>query len=99
MSEPNRDKRSGLQVAVQRRYLQHTRGTADVVESKIRDTLVELEKERERLSDTAGSTKDGDLGVLKTNYTLAAVRRMVRRPAIPNPLRGFGIHRERQLAE
>lgn len=43
----------------------HTWGKPDVVKSEVGDTLVELEKERERLANTTGSTEDGDLGVLQ----------------------------------
>lgn len=42
-----------------------TRSATDVVESELSDTGVELEKEGERLADTAGSTEDGDLGELQ----------------------------------
>lgn len=71
---------------------QRTRGAADVVKSEVRDTLVELEEERERLADTAGSTEDSDLGVLETDDTLAAVRQMVRLPVVcldPTAIEGF----------
>ena len=42
-----------------------TGGEADVVEGELANARVELEEERERLTDTAGGTKDGDLGGLR----------------------------------
>jgi len=41
-----------------------TWSTTDVVEGKVGDTWVELEEERQWLSDTTGSTENGDLGEL-----------------------------------
>jgi hypothetical protein len=41
-----------------------TRATTDVVESELAHERVELEEERERLADTAGSAEDGNLGEL-----------------------------------
>lgn len=38
---------------------------ADVVQRKLRDARVELEQQRQRLANAAGSAKDGDLGVLQ----------------------------------
>lgn len=39
---------------------------ADIVKGELRDTGVKLHQQRQRLSDTAGSTKDRDLGRLET---------------------------------
>jgi hypothetical protein len=44
--------------------VEYTGATTDIVEGEVRDTLVELEKERQRLSNSAGCAEDGDLGVL-----------------------------------
>lgn len=41
-----------------------TGSETDIIESKLRDARVELEEQGQRLSDTAGSTEDCDLGVL-----------------------------------
>lgn len=43
---------------------EHTGATTDVVEGEVGDTLVELEEERQRLSNSTSGTEDGDLGVL-----------------------------------
>lgn len=42
----------------------HTGSSADVVEGEVRDTLVELQEEGQRLSNSSGGTENGDLGVL-----------------------------------
>lgn len=49
-----------------------TGGEADVVERELADARVELEEERERLADTAGSTEDGDLGRLQLTTSACA---------------------------
>ncbi len=41
-----------------------TWGKADVVEGELGDTGVELEEERQRLTNTTRGTKNGDFGVL-----------------------------------
>lgn len=38
---------------------------ANVIQRKLRDARVELEQQRQRLANAAGSAKDGDLGVLQ----------------------------------
>ena len=43
----------------------HTWGALDVVEGELGDTGVELEQERQWLTDTASGTEDCDLGVLQ----------------------------------
>jgi hypothetical protein len=56
----------------------HTRATADIIESKFRNTRVELEQERERLANATSGTEDSDLGGLKMKMdmvsTLAKLR-------------------------
>jgi hypothetical protein len=42
----------------------NTRATADIIESKFRNTRVELEQERERLANATSGTEDSDLGGL-----------------------------------
>ena len=39
-------------------------GTANVVEGELSDAGVELEEERQRLSDSTAGTEDGNLGEL-----------------------------------
>jgi hypothetical protein len=41
-----------------------TGSTPDIIESELGDSWVKLEKEGERLTDTASSTEDSDTGVL-----------------------------------
>lgn len=41
-----------------------TGSTTDIVEGELRNTGVELQQQRERLTNTTGSTEDGDLGGL-----------------------------------
>jgi len=43
----------------------HTWGTLDIVKGELGDTRVELEQERQWLTDTASGTEDCDLGVLQ----------------------------------
>lgn len=42
----------------------HTRATADVIKGKLRNTGVELEEKRERLTNATSGTKNGNLGSL-----------------------------------
>jgi hypothetical protein len=42
----------------------NTGGTTDIVKGELGNSWVELEKEREGLTDTSSSTEDGDTGVL-----------------------------------
>jgi hypothetical protein len=42
----------------------HTGSSADVVEGEVSDTLVELQEEGQRLSNSSSGTENGDLGVL-----------------------------------
>lgn len=43
----------------------HTGSAADIVETKLSDTGVLLEEERERLANATGSTEDSNLGELE----------------------------------
>jgi hypothetical protein len=49
----------GLQKEVKRTW-----SATDVVESKLSNSRVELEEERERLADTTGGAENGNLGEL-----------------------------------
>jgi hypothetical protein len=43
----------------------HTGSTADIVESELGNTGVELQQQGERLANTTGGTENGDLGGLR----------------------------------
>ena len=47
-----------------------TGSTADIVESELRNTGVELQQQRERLANTTGGTENGDLGGLREELAL-----------------------------
>jgi hypothetical protein len=47
-----------------RRKGKHTGSATDVVESKLSNSGVELEEERQRLSNTTGGAENGNLGEL-----------------------------------
>ena len=46
------------------RWLRRTGSAAGVVEGKLGNTGIELEKERQRLANATGSAEDGNLGEL-----------------------------------
>lgn len=49
-----------------------TRATADVIESKLRNTGVELQQERERLANATSGAEDSDLGGLKMKMDMVS---------------------------
>jgi hypothetical protein len=49
-----------------------TRATADIIESKLRNTGVELEQERERLANATSGAEDSDLGGLKMKMDIVS---------------------------
>ena len=50
--------------------MRRTRSTADIVESELRNTGVELQQQRERLANTTGGTENGDLGGLRAGRSV-----------------------------
>lgn len=48
-----------------------TRASTDIIESELSHERVELEEKREGLADTAGGTKNGDLGELPSQFLSA----------------------------
>ena len=52
-----------------------TWGHADIIEGELADPWVQLQQQRERLTDTTGGTEDGDLGVLHHQLLAYSQRR------------------------
>jgi hypothetical protein len=52
-----------------------TWSTTDIVESEVGDAWVELQEQREWLTDTTSGTEDGDLGELQKRISSASQER------------------------